>query len=115
MHYESRGPFNHKILQKAVDILNEFGMTIFENHCDKNEVSYCDRNRCIAKCKILYKRDDLMEIPIPDNLKMYRWNFYTQYCQYSTRRAGKLLKAVDASHENQFTPNFDKHDFEIGA
>lgn len=115
MKYESMTPANNRALTKAVDTLNNYGMQIFENHCDHHQISYCDRNRCIAKCKFLYNRDDLMEIPIPDNLKQERWNHYTRICMYPTKKARQLIAAVDESHKNQFIPKFDKHDFEIGA
>lgn len=99
MHYESLKPIEAKVFRDAVDILNEYGWDIFDKHCNENDMSYCDMNRCIAKCKVLYNRPDLHERPIPDNLKQARWEHYTKVCRYDKNHAIELLKRIDQSHK----------------
>ena len=92
------------ILQRAVDKLNTYGMDIFEMFCNENDISFCDRNRCIAKCKIAYGRDDLKEMPCPDNMKQERLRWYTKEYGFSEKKAMELFKKIDASYEKQFIP-----------
>lgn len=108
MQYETMSRANNHKLSKAVEILNQFGHAIFDKYCHENDFSYCDTNRCIAKCKFLYNRDDLHEYKIPDRLKQARWRHYVHICQYDTQKARELLRAIDESYENQFIPKLDK-------
>lgn len=94
-------------MSKAVDILNGYGFKTFDNFCATHDFSFCDINRCIAKCKVLYNRGDLNERPLPDRMKQERWHFYINVFKYEPRKARELLKAIDLSYQNQFTPRFD--------
>jgi len=107
MQYETMNQIRNYDLQKAVNILNEYGQDIFDGFCHEKDFSYCDINRCIAKCKILFNRDDLAERPIPDNLKQARWHHYTKIARYPDKKAAKLLRAIDESYKNQFDAKFD--------
>ena len=95
------------ILQRAVDKLNTYGMDIFEMFCNENDISYCDRNRCIAKCKIAFGRTDLKEMSCPDDMKNERLRWYKNEYRYSEKKAMELLKKIDSSYENQFVPRVD--------
>lgn len=97
------------LLQKAVDKLNTYGMDVFEMFCNENDISYCDRNRCIAKCKFSYNRTDLKEIGCPGDLKQERLMHYKRKYKYGDKQAIELLKKVDTSYENQFIPRVDSN------
>lgn len=99
MKYESDGKVPNYILLKAVDKLNLYGTNIFEMYCNENNISFCDRNRCIAKCRILYQRADLKEMLCPDNLIQDRWEFYTKQLGYSTEKAKKMLAQIDTARQ----------------
>lgn len=109
------GRANNHYLSKAVDVLNQFGTQIFDKFCSDHDFSFCDTNRCIAKCKFLYNRDDLNEYPLPNRLKQARWHHYTVICRYHPDKARRLLKAIDESYENQFTPKFDSGEITRGV
>jgi len=102
MKYESET--NRYILDKAVDKLNHFGMDIFEMFCNENNIAFCDRNRCIAKCKIAYGKENITELSLPDNLKQERWEWYTIKLRYHPKKAKELLEKIDRSYEKQFIP-----------
>jgi len=95
------------VLQKAVEKLNLYGMDIFEMFCNENDISYCDRNRCIAKAKFAYGKTNLKEMPCPDNMKQERLRWYKTEYGYSEKKALELLKKIDASYEDQFIPRID--------
>jgi hypothetical protein len=101
MKYESEKMPPAYILDKAVRKLNQYGMDVFEMFCDEANLSYCDRNRVISKCRLAYGRDDIFEMPIPENLKNERWRFYTRKLGYSKDKALKILKLIDDSYNNQ--------------
>ena len=103
MKYESET--NRYILDKAVDKLNHFGMDIFEMFCNENDIAFCDRNRCIAKCKVAYGKTNVMEMSLPDSMKQERWEWYTIKLRYHPKKAKDLLDRIDESYKNQFTPN----------
>jgi len=101
MQYESMSKPNNYIMQKAVIILRDYGNQIFDGFCAEHDFSFCDINRCIAKCKISYDRGDLQEYQLPGNLKQARWNHYTAVCGYSQQKARQLLKMIDEAYKNQ--------------
>lgn len=107
MEYESNNTISNYQLEKAVAKLNEFGQDVFDMYANEQDLSFCDRNRCIAKCRIAYNRDDMQEMACPDNLKHERWEHYTKTLRYSTKKAMKLLYAIDQSYDNQFIPKLD--------
>jgi len=106
MQYETMGRVNSNHMTKAVDILNQFGKQIFDKFCYDHDFSFCDINRCIAKCKFLYRRDDLQEYKLPPRLTQDRWHHYTVICRYHPNKARQLLRAIDKSYDNQFVPKF---------
>ena len=103
MNYESDGRVPNSILIRAADKLHLYGQDIFDMFCNEHDISFADRNRAIAKCKVLYQRSDLREMPCPDNLIGQRWQFYTRQLKYSTEKATKMLalidKAIGAAHD----------------
>ena len=107
MKYESVEKHSNFILQRAVDKLQHYGMDVFEMFANEVDMSFCDRNRCISKCKISFGRSDLLEMACPDELKRERWDHYTRTMKYSTNKARKLLDLIDKSYENQFIPRVD--------
>ena len=107
MKYEDETPKPNFVLQKAVEKLNTYGMDILKMYADEVGLSFCDRNRCISKCKIVYGRTDLVEMACPDELKRDRWEHYTKIMRFSTRKAKRLLDLIDKSYENQFIPRVD--------
>ena len=115
MQYETMDRANNHYLSKAVETLNNFGTKIFDKFCHDHDVSFCDINRCIAKCKFLYKRDDLNEYQLPDRLKQARWHHYTVICRYEPNKAREMLRAIDESYENQFIPKFESEKFTAGV
>jgi len=107
MEYESTTPVSNWLLQTAVDKLNKYGMGTFKLYAEENDLSYCDRNRCIAKCKMAYGKEDLKELKCPDRLKEDRWKFYTETLRMHPNNASELLHRIEQSHMDQFIPNFD--------
>jgi len=95
------------ILGKAASKLNQYGMDVFEMYANENNISFCDRNRAIVKCKIAYNRPGLKELPCPDNLMQERLRFYTRRMGYDNKTARGLLAKIDKAYENQFTPNIN--------
>jgi hypothetical protein len=77
MKYES---FDTQIyvLGKAAGKLAQYGMDVFEMYANEQDMSFCDRNRAIVKCKMAYNKPDLREIPCPNNLQRERLEFYTK-------------------------------------
>ena len=90
MRYETMNRANNHLMSKAVENLNDYGYEIFDNFCSNNDFSFCDINRCIAKCKMAHNRDDLQEYELPDNLKQQRWHHYTHICRYDQNKARQL-------------------------
>ena len=107
MKYEDETPKPNFVLQKAVEKLNTYGMDILKMYADEVGLSFCDRNRCISKCKIVYGRTDLAEMACPDELTQDRWAYYTREMRYSPEKARRILKLIDDSYNNQFIPRVD--------
>jgi hypothetical protein len=108
MNYESENKLPNYVLTKAVSKLNTYGMDVFEMFCDEANIDFCDRNRCIAKCKMAYGREDLQEMACPDNLIQERWLFYTKKLSYNPKKAKAMLDLIDESYGKQFVPKLDK-------
>jgi hypothetical protein len=104
MKYEN-GQIPNFVLNKAVNKLNTYGYEVFEMFANEVDMSFCDRNRCIAKCKISYGRSDLREMACPDELKRDRWDYYLKVLKYPTKKAKKLLDLIDKSYGDQFVPD----------
>ena len=100
MNYESPGETSNRTMMKAVEILNRNGMDFFEMFANRKGISYCDRNRCITKCRVLYQREDLKEMPCPGDLLQARWEFYTKNMGYPVAKAKSMLAKIDASFES---------------
>ena len=107
MEYESEKAPSNYVLSKAVDKLDKYGQDVFDMYCDENDISFCDRNRCIAKCKMINNRDDLQEMACPDQLRGARWDHYTKVLGYHPKKARELLYAIDSSYGDQFTPRLN--------
>ena len=107
MIYESTEKVGNFILQKAVDKLQHYGMDVLKMYADEVGLSFCDRNRCIAKCKMAYGRQDLSEMACPDELIQVRWAYYTKTMRYTPKKAKKILKIIDDSYNKQFIPRVD--------
>ena len=73
MQYEnfSLAPF---YLNKGVNKLLKYGMDVFELYADEVNMSFCDRNRVIAKCRAAYGRTDLKEDPRFNTLQNRKQN-----------------------------------------
>jgi len=89
-------------LQKGVKKLIKYGMDTFDLYADEINMSYCDRNRVIGKCKISYGKD-LKEMPCPKELIGERWNFYTKTMGYSNEKAREIINRVGASTDYDIT------------
>ena len=100
MKYNSDEFVPNYVLDRAVSKLLYYGYDGFDHFCDEADISFVDRNRCIAKARIAHGRDDLKERPYPDNLKDERFRTYKSW--YGTKKAMEILKAIDAT--DQFNP-----------
>jgi len=95
---------NTSQLNKATFKLLKYGEEVFDLYCDEINMSYCDRNRVIAKAKLQAPNRGFKERPLPRNLKGERWEYYTKVMGYTEARARQLLKEIDAAltREDQF-------------
>ncbi|OEU68425.1 MAG: hypothetical protein BBJ57_02350 [Desulfobacterales bacterium PC51MH44] len=99
-------------LHRGVQKLVKYGMDTFEMYADEIDMSYCDRNRVIAKCIKAYGKTELKEIPCLKNVIGERWEYYTydkaeprkKTMHYKTEKARELLKRIDASYNSPFVP-----------
>ena len=103
MNYESDQPVAAYFLNKALLKLENYGMDVFEMYANEIDLSFCDRNRVIAKLRFL-GRNDLKEIQCPDKLKQARWLWYTKKLRYSDKHASRLISIIDNSYIAQFVP-----------
>ena len=92
------------LLNRGVEKLLKYGMPTFELYADEVRLSYCDRNRVIAKCKILKPDSGFKEIECPKNLRGERWNYYTKAMRYSDEAARDIISRIGKSFESQFVP-----------
>jgi hypothetical protein len=92
MKYEN---FDVKVyeLQSGVRKLLKYGIPTFEIYADEIDMSFCDRNRVIGKCKISYGKE-LKEMPCPKQLTGERWNFYTKTMGYTNDKAREIINRV---------------------
>jgi hypothetical protein len=103
MRYEDLSP-GAFLLHKGVGKLLDYGTNVFEMFADEVGLSFTDRNRIIAKCKLADAGKGFKETPCPKKLIGERWNYYTKYLCYSESKTRELLKFTDKSYENQFIP-----------
>lgn len=94
-------------MAKGVEKLNRYGFDVFEMYAKENDFSFCDRNRVIAKCKMVHGRTDLKEMSCPDKLKGARWDYYTKTLKYSQDEARIIIGRIDDSYQKQFLPKVD--------
>ena len=92
------------LLNRGVEKLLKYGMPTFELYADEVGLSYCDRNRVIAKCKILKPNGDFRELECPKNMHGKRWNYYTKAMRYSEDATRDLTRRIDQSFKSQFRP-----------
>jgi len=95
-------------LNKGVDKLIKYGFDTFELFADECGMSFCDRNRVIAKCRIITGDQKYKEMPCPDDLKAARWEFYTKKMGYDNGKARDMLSKVDSA--GQYNLSFNVND-----
>jgi len=103
MKYEDRS-FPGWLLMKGLDKLIKYGMDTFTLFADEVGIPFTDRNRIIAKAKLITQKP-YKEMACPKNLIGERWEYYTKELGYSDLVAREYLRRVDESCENQFIPD----------
>jgi len=84
------------LLQKGTEKLLKYGMSTFLQYADEMDLSYCDRNRIIAKARLAYGQSGLREIPCPPELLQDRMDYYSSI--YGQKKAMKILDEVDKTY-----------------
>ena len=93
------------LLNKGVDKLLKYGPDTFDLYADEVGLSYCDRNRVIAKAKFISPNKGFKEMACPDELVGERWNFYKYRMRYPEDKIRELIKTIDDFYKNQFIPS----------
>ena len=106
MIYEDLATGMH-ILHKGVQKLLQYGMSTFEIFADESHISFCDRNRIIAKCRLVAPDKQLRELPCPRDLVGSRWNCYNKM-GYSEAESRDMIKRSDDYFKDQFIPGNPK-------
>jgi len=107
MKYEDLS-FPGWLLTKGLEKLIKYGMDTFILFADEVDMAFCDRNRIIAKAKLITQKP-YNEIACPKNLISARWEWYTKNLGFKEDKARELLKRIDKSYENQFIPKEVKY------
>lgn len=94
------------LLSRGVEKLLKYGMATFTQYSDEANISFCDRNRIIAKCRTVGK-EGLKELPCPPELKQERWEHYTKRLKYSDDKARELLRQIDEFYKSEFNGKYD--------
>ena len=81
------------LLQKGVEKIVKYGMATFTQYANEMGLSYCDRNRVIAKTRLAYGLTGLKEIPCPPELLQERLDYYVSI--YGRQKAISMLEAID--------------------
>ena len=92
------------LLHKGVDKLIQYGMSTFEVYADEADLGFCDRNRIIAKCKLVAPGKGFKELECPKSMHGARWFYYTKRLRYSDDAARDVIRRIDESCASQFTP-----------
>ena len=81
------------LLQRGVEKIVKYGMATFTQYANEMGLSYCDRNRIIAKARMAYGLTGLKEIPCPPELMQERLDYYVSI--YGNQKAISMLEEID--------------------
>ena len=98
MKYEDSG-YPLYYLKQALSKLDRYGMETFQLYCDEVNMSFCDRNRVIAKCNLVNGTKH-RETSRPDDLKNERFRIYTKVFKYPEDWTLNHLKRLDAAQKH---------------